>query len=669
MNHQSEQTIKLKRLQQSIRARKGLIGCGLGFTAVLHQNGHIPYIGSSRWGQGDVSSTRLPAKATAIAVGTDRLVVTLEDGNLAAFGRIDAERSVIRRAACVRRVACGPHHTAILMGNGRVIAGPHGDHPGGAMEDFPLLSDLVCGEDFTVGLTGSGHVIMRGGSRFLRHTVRHWQDVAGIFTDYEGRTVYGITAAGNLLSTAPLPHRADKWKNLVSVAAASHHIWAVTASGQLLSTHPAARFMDSGRAYVACAACEDHAVALTRDGEVVATGKNDYGQCKTAAIPPLFGDFEEFASLRRSREEHLVADERIYQIRLVEATRNRGRIATSPYITACLTADGRLIASATPGTQRACTRTRAAACGNAHILALHTDGHVTADGNNTDGCCNTAGWHRIKAVAAGKYHSIGLGEDGFVYFAGRNDCGQGDILTWSEIRAIRTSDFYTVGVTYGGRILVAGKPPFDPAVVDDPAWYNPVDLIATSTHLVCLYANGHVHSTLSRTPGDAADTSTWRNVRAIAAERMGTWGLCYGGTVLAAGFREDAVGNHTDTWRHVVAIGCGDTYSAALTAEGRLLLAGILPDDRASGMVLPATASPAARWRDVITLSCGPNHIVALTRDGQISAAGSDTHSQCSAARHFILFRDIRQLYGYGNYRKMADCAAAPESDATADTP
>ena len=42
--------------------------------------------------------------------------------------------------------------------------------------------------------------------------------------------------------------------------------------------------------------------------------------------------------------------------------------------------------------------------------------------------------------------------------------------------------------------------------------------------------------------------------------------------------------------------------------------------------------------------------MVALSENGQILACGYDEDGQCTAASHFILFRDVRQLYGYGQY-------------------
>lgn len=54
-------------------------------------------------------------------------------------------------------------------------------------------------------------------------------------------------------------------------------------------------------------------------------------------------------------------------------------------------------------------------------------------------------------------------------------------------------------------------------------------------------------------------------------------------------------------------------------------------------------------------MTAGREHLVVLSRDGRVHARGIDVDGRCSAANHFVLFRDARQLYGYGNYRKMAE--------------
>ncbi|MBQ9152160.1 MAG: hypothetical protein IJX72_07905, partial [Clostridia bacterium] len=463
MNHQTDQT-KLRRLQNRIRARKGLIGCGDEFTVALHSCGKLVYVGTDRWGQ---EEARTWTEVASFACGRDHIVALLEDGSVRMAGRCSALKPWTDQLSCILTVASGRQHVAVLLSNGRVMAKGKRRHGQCLTEDWPAVTDVVCGKTFTAGLTASGQVVISGGSAPLRHTVRSWRQVAGIFTDHNGRSVYAITAEGKLLSAVPLPRRVEEWKNLVFVAVNNRHIWAVTATGQLLSTDPAADRMNSAKHYISCAVSDTHALALSKDGLVLSQGQNDFGQCNTARFGPLYAGFEEFSADRRTKNTRMEADERTYQIHLVEALRYKKRMVCGDRITACINADGRVLTTADLRECREWSQVRALAGGNAHLLALHEGGLVSADGNDVDGCTAVADWRNIKSIAAGKYHSLGLTEDGQVFFCGRNDQGQGNVSEWSGIRWIYASDDYTVGVTYEGRIRVAGTPPFAVDSVDE----------------------------------------------------------------------------------------------------------------------------------------------------------------------------------------------------------
>ncbi len=695
MSNASEITAKLSTLQQRIRTRKGLIGCGDGFSVALHAGGRLLYTGADRRGQG---AARALTGVSFVLCRTDCLVALLADGTLRATGRVGAEASFLREAIHVRRVDACAGRVAVLHGSGQVSVSGEATDPATHTADWPTVTDVCCGRTFTIGLSETGRVLVAGGTRLLRHTLRSWTNVAGIFTDGDGSTVYAITAEGRLLSTARLPRRVRKWRNLVYVAAQGRHIRAITATGQLLSTDAVAmaRMRDTTPLatrhvhYIACAVSQTHTIALTRDGQVFAEGEDAFGQCRTTRFGSLFADFDEFAADRRAGDRHRESDERAYQVRYTEAERYRHRLACGARMTACIAADGRVLTSAGFSAAKQWCHVRAVACGNAHVLALHTDGCVSADGNDTDGCCDVTAWTDIKTIVAGKYHSLGLGEDGRVRFCGRNDCGQGDVTAWTDVHALYAADAYTVGVTHTGAVLIAGQPPFDPAVVD-ATWAEPTEVVVTATHMACLYADGRVRTTPSRTieqtentmamsaetagkfarnvadgiGTEAEPTAAWRAVRAIAAGRSFTVGLCCGGTVLAVG--DNRYGQcETADWRHIVAIGCGDTYTVGLTADGRVLTAGRRqPSTNTS--TEHASADAVARCRNILAVQCGPAHTVALTRDGQVVASGADDDRQCSAMMQYTLFRDVRQLYGYGQYRKAADCGK-PTHDAPSPT-
>ena len=511
MLHPSDRT-KLQKLQNRILARKGLVSCGTEFTAALHSRGRAVFVGTDRFGQKGITASD---ELFGLYCNETYTAAILKDGTLLFAGEAPAEQG-FRALSHARVLSCGKNHAAVLLGNGRVVVSHGGWNHCHEIEEWPDVTDVVCGDSFTVGLTSSGRVTVAGGSRLVRHALEKWDQIAGIFTDAEGETVYGITAEGRLLSTAPLPPSTQKWRNLIFVAAADRKIWGITATGQLCSTSRFGRRMAREGFFVACAAAKDHAVALTRDGRLLAVGSNEYGQCEVRRCGTLFESFDEFSAERHAAYLRTDKKERQYQVRLTEADRYRSRLLCGKGFTACVTADGRVLTTGSFGKARHWTEVRALACGNAHLVALCGGSTVRADGNDTDGCTAVSEWRQIKSVAAGEYHTLGVTEDGRVLFCGRNDKGQGDVTEWSGIRKIFAADDYTVGLGYDGSIRVAGQSPFRPESVSHQ-WNAPVDLVVTPTHMAALYGDGTVRTTntspASEKPGDGEvwDTVSWHS--------------------------------------------------------------------------------------------------------------------------------------------------------------
>ncbi len=677
MNGSTDRSVMLRRFQQTIRTRKGIVGGGDGFTVALHTNGRLLYIGTSRRGQAPDASVDhiLSVHATG-----DSLLALRSDGTVFVAGRSEAEAAFAAGMTCVRRAALGAHHMALLPGNGRVQIGGVCPRGHGEIALWPSVADVACGTDFTAGLCEDGRVLLAGGSHLMRHTVAAWPRMAGIFADVEGNALYGITATGRLVGTTALPVKTREWRNLVFFAASGRRLCAVTASGKLISTHRLPASMTEGRAFVACAVGTTHTVAVTRDGRVAAAGDDRFGQCRTAAMGNLFSQFEEFTVRRREREIELDRIERAYQLRHAEAARFGSYLSCGERLTACLTAYGRVLMSSGIAGGKVRDHIHRLSCGNAHILALCKSGRVLADGNPvgkaTENCCDVESWQDVRAIAAGSYHSLGVTYSGSVYFCGSNAYGQGDVTDWRDIRLVRTTDTYTVGLTYDGRLRVAGLAPFDRFLLDGIDG-RVVDMAVTSTHILCLLADGRAFATLPPTAEAGhvvADptVAAWHNVRAIAAAPGISVGLCYGGTVRAVGF-DEAMCRALGAWRGIVAIGCGVGYVAGLGADGRMHVVGtptlareshtdfVRPENDLPPAIPTSFGETASGWQDIIAFACGPSHLVALNRDGQVFACGSDSDGQCSGTAHFTLFRDARALAGHGWYRRDAD-AAEPAS-------
>ena len=666
MNHVGDRT-KLRRLQGRILSRKGLVCCGSEYTAALHSLGKAVFVGANRYGQGDVTACD---GLTFLASTSTHIVALMKDGTLRLPTSADPRLSEL---AHVRSVSCSETHVAALLGNGSVVVG--GNETGGRpytadTSDWSAVVDVVCGKRFTAGLTPDGRVLLAGGTPRFRHTVHRWRDVAGLFADLEGETLYAVTVDGCLLSTSRLPRSVRAWRNLIFVAASGKRIMGVNATGRILATFRSPTSTNDTDHFVVCAVSTGHAVALTRDGHVCALGKNQFGQCDTERFGVLFESFDELVADRTASVRRIIAHERDYQMRLVEAARYGKRMLCGSRMSACIAADSRVLTSHGFGEAKHWTAVRALACGNAHLVALHEGGAVSADGNDTDGCTAVSDWKSIKCIAAGRYHTLGVTEDGRVLFCGRNDQGQGDVDDWSGIRCVYAADDYTVGLGYDGTLRIAGRPPFDPKILSEN-WNNPVDVVATSTHMAALYPNGRVLSTVmiptEEKPGEGqtCDTGHFYRIRTIAAGEGFTVGLGYGGRVTAAGMNARVI-ETVKTWSDVVSLSCGRNYVLGLTANGRVLAAGTLRVERKTADALDPSkvavkyahqAPDTKDWRDVLALTAGPDHALAMTREGTILATGLDGDGQCAATTHFTLFRDTRQLYGYGRYRKVSECA------------
>ena len=647
-------------LQDQIQARKGLLACACEYTVALHSSGRAVYIGANSYGQQEITTSE---GVSSLACASKYLLALMEDGTVRVAGNCAAS-SPLKDLTNVRAIHCSDTHWAALLRNSHVVIGSDTDCTQENGTEWLDVFDLVCGRGFTAGITREGRVIAVGGSRVFRHVLNGWRDVVGIFTDAHGDALMGITVDGRLISTRSLPRLCREWRNLVYVAANRRCVWGITAAGQLLSSQALSDDLSNGF-FVACAVSEDHVTALTRDGRVAAEGENRFGQCDTHRFGALFGSLAECTASRRADQLRVTAAERTYQARLVEAQRYNTHLACGERMTACVSADGRVLTSGPFGRAREWNCVRSLACGNAHVVALHEDGTVSADGNDVENCTAVSDWRSIKSIHVGKYHTIGLTEGGTVLCCGQDSALKSEITAWTGIRYMEATNEYAVGVGYDGSVHVAGISPFPRELLQN-GWENPAALAVSSTHASALYADGRVRTTAvvpsSDRPGDGEMELTygWRNIRAIAAGEGFTVGLCYGGRVLSVASPGIEVCD-TSEWRDIVSVGCGRHYAAGLTADGRVVIACVDSKRAFGGEPLPDTSL----WTDVLTVRCGPYHVVALTRSGQVLSCGLDTDRQCSATTHLVLFRDPRQLYGYGRYTRRLEMEIRAQQEMT----
>ncbi len=666
-----------------IAMRRGIIGCGAGFTVALDESGGLRYAGDNRWGQRDAVHWQ---DIMSVHCGPDYVLGLCRDGAVLSAGRSRFYGIRVENWACVTAISCGQSHAAALVSNGQILAS--GDNRYGQCDTgtWTDMVDVCCGRAFTVGLKNDGKLLVAGGHKGLLHALERWQQVAALFSDEEGRDVLAITfGEGRLISTGVLPACTKKWRNLVYVAASARGVIGITATGRLLSSRKAdeRRLEQLQKDYLACAMGGHHMAVLCRSGEVISLGNNDFGQSSTTRWGVLFRNFEAFSDRRSEDRRKKERTEKRYQQRLSEATRFARRMSCGERLTACIHADGHVSATAGLRQVKRWRNVCALSCGSAHVLALHKDGRVSADGNNVGGCCRVDDWRDVKAVLAGKYHSLGLRYDGTVLFTGWDVYRQSKVTEWKNIRLLRGSDTYTVGLSVDGKLHAVGKElPFDIEALDMNEWSDLVDIAVSEHHMVGLRKDGRVvsvgDSTCLESPavqnGEPVQVSSWRGVRAIAVGEGFTVGLCYGGHVVAAGRNHKGQCN-TSEWKNVVSIDCGRSFTAALLADGRVVTAGEHMSDRGQMLSADEIGGAVMSWEkaestgyepfqtqwmtDVLTLRCGREHLVTVDRYGQVMAEGLDLDGQCTAASSFVLFRDLQQLDGFGIFTTAEDLSDA----------
>ena len=96
------------------------------------------------------------------------------------------------------------------------------------------------------------------------------------------------------------------------------------------------------------------------------------------------------------------------------------------------------------------------ALGKDHAVLLHTDGTVSALGDNTYGQCDVSEWSDIVTVAAGQRFTVGLKTDGTLVAVGYNSCGQCDIEGYRNVVDIDACNQTTVLLFSDGSVMIRG---------------------------------------------------------------------------------------------------------------------------------------------------------------------------------------------------------------------
>ncbi len=257
------------------------------------------------------------------------------------------------------------------------------------------------------------------------------------------------------------------------------------------------------------------------------------------------------------------------------------------------------------------------ACGDAHSLALCSDGTVAAWGRNANGQLGDSSLIQrttpvavnaesgvsalhgktVVAVAAGAYHSLALCSDGTVSSWGYNNFGQlGDNSTTNRNVPVAVN-------TISGVSALDGK--------------TVVAIAAGGTHSMALCSDGTVVTWGSNSYGQLGEnpSSPSRRLVPVAVNTASGVSALFGKTVTA--------------------IAAGTDSSFALCSDGRVTAWGYnsgyhLGDGTTTNRLVPVSVRHlgALANKTVVAIAAGVTHALALCSDGSLAAWGSNSTGQ-----------------------------------------
>ena len=246
----------------------------------------------------------------------------------------------------------------------------------------------------------------------------------------------------------------------------------------------------------------------------------------------------------------------------------------------------------------------AIAAGNAHTVALKSDGTVIAWGRNTSGQTTIpAGLSGVIAIAAGYYHTVALKGDGTVVALGNNGYGQSTIpVGLSGVRAIAAGDSHTVALKIDGTVVAWGRNTSGQTTI--PAGLSGVQAIAAgNAHTVGLKGDGTVVAWGYNASGQTTIPAGVSDAQAIAAGSTHTVAVRGNSTVAAWGSNGSGQTTIPAGLSGVVAIEAGVSHTVGLKSDGTVVAWG----DNGSGQTTIPVGLSGVR-----AIAAGDYHTVAL---------------------------------------------------------
>jgi len=179
-------------------------------------------------------------------------------------------------------------------------------------------------------------------------------------------------------------------------------------------------------------------------------------------------------------------------------------------------------------------------------------------------------------------------------------------------------------------------------------------IAAGHNHSIGLTSDGMVVTT-----GDSAfgrrDTESWSNVVSVTAGRALSAALTKDGRVLVA--TDDVSIKTAEQWTSVVAISAGNDFLVGLTEDKKVLFAGDGRTWLGHNPYPNNTLKNAEEWDDIVSIAAGWRHIVGLTSKGEVRIIGKGAVEQLDELRRIMdsddWTNDIVSIAAGGGYQDV----------------
>jgi len=206
-----------------------------------------------------------------------------------------------------------------------------------------------------------------------------------------------------------------------------------------------------------------------------------------------------------------------------------------------------------------------------------------------------------------------------------------DIEQRTEIRrgitkfqnCISAGYYHTIGLKADGTVVAVGNNDNDQC--NTSSWRDIVAVAAGASHTVGLKADGTMVAIGDKSYA-RCNIGSWQDIVAVTAGNAHTVGLKVDGTVIAVG-KSDNAQCITGGWRDIVAVAAGNAHTVGLKADGTVVTVG--NNDNAQ--------CNTGGWQDIIAVFVGNLHTIGLKADGRVAAIGYNKDGQCNTGS----WRDI----------------------------